>query len=277
MPVTYCQIYAVDDQRSVIQTRRTPSCVRLDGRRVLKLRPPLHLRIVPPAMRPPRGLACRSRCGWSVSTMVPLIAVSGLCFVMALHQTAQPQRLSASALSWRPQTSNMGRLMLASPADSTLAIGQIVTDDFTADATDQWSFDSQEDAAGTAPAASAAASSRLAATQRAPSASSKLLHAVDVIPVSARPAAADMAARLLAAEIPRASANPRGAAVMGPAFEPPGHATVAICLVTRIDADDPQWVDGRAEDLHEARGLLPNPSTRWQLAPLHIATSLRSS
>ena len=36
--------------------------------------------------------------------------------------------------------------------------------------------------------------------------------------------------------------------------EPPDNATFVICLNIRLDADDPQWVDGRAEDLHEVSG-----------------------
>ena len=35
--------------------------------------------------------------------------------------------------------------------------------------------------------------------------------------------------------------------------EAPDSATVAICTIIRLDADDPQWVDGRAEDLLEVR------------------------
>ena len=37
--------------------------------------------------------------------------------------------------------------------------------------------------------------------------------------------------------------------------EPPDNATVAICSIMRLDPDDPQWVDGRAEDLLEVRVL----------------------
>ena len=35
--------------------------------------------------------------------------------------------------------------------------------------------------------------------------------------------------------------------------EDPDNATFAICVMMRVAADDPQWVDGRAEDVHEAR------------------------
>ncbi len=35
--------------------------------------------------------------------------------------------------------------------------------------------------------------------------------------------------------------------------EAPDNATFAICVMMRVAADDPQWVDGRAEDVHEAR------------------------
>ena len=34
---------------------------------------------------------------------------------------------------------------------------------------------------------------------------------------------------------------------------PPDNATFAICVMMKVSADDPQWVDGRAEDVHEAR------------------------
>ncbi len=39
----------------------------------------------------------------------------------------------------------------------------------------------------------------------------------------------------------------------------PANATVAICAMVHLRADDPQWVNGRAEDLHEVRAasLLP--------------------
>ena len=37
------------------------------------------------------------------------------------------------------------------------------------------------------------------------------------------------------------------------AAEPPDNATFAICTIINLAADDPQWVDGRAEDLHEVR------------------------
>ncbi len=35
--------------------------------------------------------------------------------------------------------------------------------------------------------------------------------------------------------------------------EAPDTATFAICAIVRVASDDPQWVDGRAEDVHEAR------------------------
>ena len=35
--------------------------------------------------------------------------------------------------------------------------------------------------------------------------------------------------------------------------EPPDNATFAICTIINLVADDPQWIDGRAEDLHEVR------------------------
>ena len=31
----------------------------------------------------------------------------------------------------------------------------------------------------------------------------------------------------------------------------PDDATFAICVMMRVASDDPQWVDGRAEDVHE--------------------------
>ena len=33
--------------------------------------------------------------------------------------------------------------------------------------------------------------------------------------------------------------------------ELPDNATFAICVIMNVPADDPQWVDGRAEDVHE--------------------------
>ena len=33
----------------------------------------------------------------------------------------------------------------------------------------------------------------------------------------------------------------------------PDSATFAVCVMMRVAADDPQWVDGRAEDVHEVR------------------------
>ena len=33
----------------------------------------------------------------------------------------------------------------------------------------------------------------------------------------------------------------------------PDSATFAICVMMRVASDDPQWVDGRAEDVHEVR------------------------
>ena len=35
--------------------------------------------------------------------------------------------------------------------------------------------------------------------------------------------------------------------------ESPDGATLAICTIVKVAADDPQWRDGRAEDVHEAR------------------------
>ena len=35
--------------------------------------------------------------------------------------------------------------------------------------------------------------------------------------------------------------------------EPPDSAALAICVIVKVAADDPQWRDGRAEDVHEAR------------------------
>ena len=35
--------------------------------------------------------------------------------------------------------------------------------------------------------------------------------------------------------------------------EHPDNATVAACTIIRIHEDDPQWVDGHAEDLHEVQ------------------------
>ncbi len=35
------------------------------------------------------------------------------------------------------------------------------------------------------------------------------------------------------------------------------NATFAICVIMNVPADDPQWVDGRAEDVHEVRGCWP--------------------
>ena len=37
--------------------------------------------------------------------------------------------------------------------------------------------------------------------------------------------------------------------------EAPDDAVVAVCTMVKIAGDDPQWVDGRAEDLHEVRLL----------------------
>ena len=45
-------------------------------------------------------------------------------------------------------------------------------------------------------------------------------------------------------------------AVQGDAAEPegaPDDATFAICTMVKLEKDDPQWNDGRAEDLHEVR------------------------
>ncbi len=39
----------------------------------------------------------------------------------------------------------------------------------------------------------------------------------------------------------------------------PDDATVAVCTTVKIAADDPQWVDGHAEDLHEVRHLCDAP------------------
>ena len=36
--------------------------------------------------------------------------------------------------------------------------------------------------------------------------------------------------------------------------EPPDNATFVISVNISLDADDPQWVDGRAEDLHAVSG-----------------------
>ena len=36
--------------------------------------------------------------------------------------------------------------------------------------------------------------------------------------------------------------------------EAPDNATFAICVIMNVPADDPQWADGRAEDVHEVRG-----------------------
>ena len=35
--------------------------------------------------------------------------------------------------------------------------------------------------------------------------------------------------------------------------EAPDNATLAICALMKLETDDPQWRDGRAEDLHEVR------------------------
>lgn len=34
-------------------------------------------------------------------------------------------------------------------------------------------------------------------------------------------------------------------------WESPDNATFAICVIMKVPADDPQWVDGRPEDVHE--------------------------
>jgi len=46
--------------------------------------------------------------------------------------------------------------------------------------------------------------------------------------------------------------------------EPPDNATFAICVIMNVPADDPQWVDGRAEDVHEVRGRSAGLGTRTQ-------------
>ena len=38
-----------------------------------------------------------------------------------------------------------------------------------------------------------------------------------------------------------------------PETESSDNATVAICAMVHLRPDDPQWVNGRAEDLHEVR------------------------
>ena len=44
--------------------------------------------------------------------------------------------------------------------------------------------------------------------------------------------------------------------------EAPDNATFAICVIMKVPVDDPQWVNGRAEDVHEVRsspaGLAPS-------------------
>ena len=42
-------------------------------------------------------------------------------------------------------------------------------------------------------------------------------------------------------------------AAQAPKAEDPNHAAFAICTIIKIMAGDAQWVDGRAEDLHEVR------------------------
>ena len=43
--------------------------------------------------------------------------------------------------------------------------------------------------------------------------------------------------------------------IQSEAPEPPDSASVAVCTIIKVTPDDPQWVNGDAEDLHEVRHL----------------------
>ncbi len=209
-------------------------------------------------MRSPRGLSFRSRCGCPVAAFVTLTAVGGLCLLVALHPVAWPQQLPPARVSWRHRGAKAGsrRVISSTSEDDAVTVGQLPAADAGTNAVYRDASAGQQDTFGAASTVSAAALPALTASRSSESAASAhRSDAIEALPGPARRSAAETAAsRPLAAAV-KTSAG-LSASRVGPAPEPPGHATLAICLVTRIDADDPQWVDGKAEDLHEASDFL---------------------
>jgi len=236
-----------------------PGAAAHDPRTVLAPPPPARPHRTPAVpkqspMRSPRGFAFRSRCGCPVAAFVTLTAVGGLCLLVALHPVAWPQQLPPARVSWRPSRGNAGRRVISSTSvDDAAAGGQLRAADAGANAAAyQDASSGQLDISGAPSTDSAAVLPVLAAARASQEAASAHRgDAVQALPGPARRAAAEIARPLRVAAGVKTSAV-LSAPRVGPAREPPGHATLAICLVTRVDADDPQWVDGRAEDLHEA-------------------------
>ena len=214
-------------------------------------------------MRLLRDLAGLSRRGWQAASLIAVAAVGSVCLLFALLPALHPrQPLTAVGVWQQVRPSGEVRLDLATLSDGSARAALLHA---VSTATDTLQ---QNNSSGQA-ARQDIAEGGTAATRLTTGTASAAPPADDTEPAAVDPAAAPGAAAasspqtaqhevVLEGNSSKAFIEERATARHDPgarhskgAAEPPGRATLAICLVTRIDADDPQWVDGEAEDLHE--------------------------